>query len=486
MPMTTAMQEKKAPAPKPLRLDGRTEKEVRRSFGLDPARISFAESPEVEAMGARAVARGNVISFAPGEFTPGTAEGRMVLGHELEHVRSQADGEGPMTGGVLEEPSFEAAADRAGAAFASGSLTSAGPVDAGALAGQSAPAQMLGRKKKAAAPVPAYEPMSPEEGQSIFEGGARMSSGNNLHRRYMPVMGNALDRYNAFLNSGEAKKLGKKHDPNADVMRRFSGGTGALATKGLLYDDSTIKSADKIFDIVSDLVDEPEFQNYVRDLFANEGGANYDRVRETDQAQPGDSHFSQYMMGTLAVKGLDPTAPAGMKRRNDIFSKHKDPKEAQRIYNKANDNIESQSSMMTKAAAILSKGEDLRRIDIEQIPEELRPFIGRYESIRQRVLQTGMPAVRPEVMGKLSDEERALAQPAAAAPTEAAPAEESRYVSPGYLSAKHWKTGAAEPMTERQQEVMSRWLGSSGEAAPAPKKKSRNPFKKLWSKIRGT
>lgn len=70
--------------------------------------------------------------------------------------------------------------------------------------------------------------------------------------------------------------------------------------------------------------------------------------------------------------------------------------------------------MMTKAAAILSKGEDLRRIDIEQIPEELRPFIGRYESIRQRVLQTGMPAVRPEVMGKLSDEERALAQPAAA------------------------------------------------------------------------
>ncbi|WP_417019001.1 DUF4157 domain-containing protein, partial [Anaerotruncus massiliensis (ex Liu et al. 2021)] len=108
MPMTTAMQEKKAPAPKPLRLDGRTEKEVRRSFGLDPARISFAESPEVEAMGARAVARGNVISFAPGEFTPGTAEGRMVLGHELEHVRSQAEGEVPMTGGVLEEPSFEA------------------------------------------------------------------------------------------------------------------------------------------------------------------------------------------------------------------------------------------------------------------------------------------------------------------------------------------------------------------------------------------
>lgn len=34
MPMTTAMQEKKAPAPKPLRLDGRTEKEVRRPSAL--------------------------------------------------------------------------------------------------------------------------------------------------------------------------------------------------------------------------------------------------------------------------------------------------------------------------------------------------------------------------------------------------------------------------------------------------------------------
>ena len=144
--MMTSNKQKTRTAPvKPLRLDGRTGKEVRRSFGLDPARLQIGESPEVEAMGARAVARGNVISFAPGEFAPGTAEGRAVLGHELEHVRGQAAGEVPMTGGVLEEPSFEAAADRAGAAFASGSLTAAGPVDAGALAGHSAPAQMKKR-----------------------------------------------------------------------------------------------------------------------------------------------------------------------------------------------------------------------------------------------------------------------------------------------------------------------------------------------------
>lgn len=158
------------------------------SFGLDPARISFAESPEVEAMGARAVARGNVISFAPGEFAPGTAEGRAVLGHELEHVRGQAAGEVPMTGGVLEEPSFEAAADRAGAAFASGSLTAAGPVDAGALAGHSAPAQMKkksyvdqirdiqipqARARKAGEKWRGY---SPENAKGIFEGGTRASA----------------------------------------------------------------------------------------------------------------------------------------------------------------------------------------------------------------------------------------------------------------------------------------------------------------------
>ena len=143
MPMAAEMQKKKANVAKPLRLDETTGTEVRRGFGIDPGQLELRESPEVRAMGARAVAQGNVIQFAPGEFSPGTAEGRAVLGHELAHVRSQALGEVPMTGGLLEEPGYEAAADRAGAAFAAGGLAASGPVDAGALAGQNAPAQGL-------------------------------------------------------------------------------------------------------------------------------------------------------------------------------------------------------------------------------------------------------------------------------------------------------------------------------------------------------
>ena len=196
--MTNSKQKTRTAPVKPLRLDGRTGKEVRRSFGLDPAQLQIGESPEVEAMGARAVARGNVISFAPGEFAPGTAEGRAVLGHELEYVRGQAAGEVPMTGGVLEEPSFEAAADRAGAAFASGSLTSAGPVDAGALAGHSAPAQMKkksyvdqirdiqipqARARKAGEKWRGY---SPENAKGIFEGGTRASANPIMKEAGLP------------------------------------------------------------------------------------------------------------------------------------------------------------------------------------------------------------------------------------------------------------------------------------------------------------
>ena len=141
-------QKKKNRPEKPLRLDESTQQEVRRGFGIDPGQLELGESPEVRAMGARAVAQGNVIQFAPGEFSPGTAEGRAVLGHELAHVRSQALGEVPMTGGLLQEPGCEAAADRVGDAFAAGGLAASGPVDAGALAGQNAPAQCIGRGRR--------------------------------------------------------------------------------------------------------------------------------------------------------------------------------------------------------------------------------------------------------------------------------------------------------------------------------------------------
>src|SRR5580658_3372630 len=44
----------------------------------------------VDAMGARALAVGSDIAFAPGEFNPGSAQGRGLLAHELTHTLQQA------------------------------------------------------------------------------------------------------------------------------------------------------------------------------------------------------------------------------------------------------------------------------------------------------------------------------------------------------------------------------------------------------------
>jgi hypothetical protein len=61
-------------------------------FGFDLSNVSFKESPEVSAMGAKAFAQGNVIKFAPGQFNPDTMTGKEMIGHELAHIVQQAKG----------------------------------------------------------------------------------------------------------------------------------------------------------------------------------------------------------------------------------------------------------------------------------------------------------------------------------------------------------------------------------------------------------
>jgi len=61
-------------------------------FGFDLSGVTFKESPEVSAMGAKAFTQGNVIKFAPGQFNPDTMIGREMIGHELAHVVQQAKG----------------------------------------------------------------------------------------------------------------------------------------------------------------------------------------------------------------------------------------------------------------------------------------------------------------------------------------------------------------------------------------------------------
>ncbi|MCL2400645.1 MAG: DUF4157 domain-containing protein [Defluviitaleaceae bacterium] len=92
------------------------------------------ESPEVAKMGAQATAQGNIIRFAPGQYNPNTIEGRRVLGHELNHVREQAQGKiKPNVEGtnIHFDPVNEAASDRAGEEFANGMLNDVAPVSIG-------------------------------------------------------------------------------------------------------------------------------------------------------------------------------------------------------------------------------------------------------------------------------------------------------------------------------------------------------------------
>ena len=89
------------------------------AFGADLSAVKLYESEAVGDAGARAVARGASIAFAPGLLDFTSFGGQALLGHELSHVVSQARGEA--TGrGFLDDHALEARADREGAMAAAG------------------------------------------------------------------------------------------------------------------------------------------------------------------------------------------------------------------------------------------------------------------------------------------------------------------------------------------------------------------------------
>jgi len=94
---------------------------VQSQFGFSPESIRIKESPQIADMGAKAMAQGNIISFAPGKFDPYTESGQSLIGHELSHIVQQAKGLGSNIEGsnIHYNPSSESASDAAGRAFAS-------------------------------------------------------------------------------------------------------------------------------------------------------------------------------------------------------------------------------------------------------------------------------------------------------------------------------------------------------------------------------
>lgn len=134
-----------------LSLDEAMAGRMQQQFGIRMDQVELRESSQVDAMDARAFAKGNVVQFAPGQFQPDTEQGRQLIQHELAHVAQQA------RGGILADvPGFNVNADEGLERQADmGDLTAStgAPASLSGLSAETAPVQGLfdGLKKKFAA-----------------------------------------------------------------------------------------------------------------------------------------------------------------------------------------------------------------------------------------------------------------------------------------------------------------------------------------------
>ncbi|PHV04045.1 hypothetical protein CSQ96_27760 [Janthinobacterium sp. BJB412] len=87
-------------------------------FKADFSDVRIYQGPQAQSIGAHAFTMGSSIYFAPGQYSPDTARGQQLLGHELTHVLQQRAGRvrAPQGGGtvVVNDHALEAEADRMG------------------------------------------------------------------------------------------------------------------------------------------------------------------------------------------------------------------------------------------------------------------------------------------------------------------------------------------------------------------------------------
>ncbi|MCG8421417.1 MAG: DUF4157 domain-containing protein [Proteobacteria bacterium] len=89
------------------------------ALGMDFSAVRVHEGLQATAMGALAYTRGTDIHFAPGQYRPYSQRGQELLGHELAHVRQQAEGRVRATTqmkgmGLNDDVALEREADMAG------------------------------------------------------------------------------------------------------------------------------------------------------------------------------------------------------------------------------------------------------------------------------------------------------------------------------------------------------------------------------------
>ena len=128
-----------APLPRPL------QSRLERSLGTDLSSVRVGEDPAVAAMGARAVAAGTEIRFAPGAYDPESEAGQQLIAHEVVHLTQQAEQPVAATTAVGDiavnaDPGLERDADQVAARALRGETGTdgAGPLRA---AGDGAPVQ---------------------------------------------------------------------------------------------------------------------------------------------------------------------------------------------------------------------------------------------------------------------------------------------------------------------------------------------------------
>ena len=98
------------------------------ALGMDFSTVRIHQDVTAERIGARAFAQGPDIYFAPGAYRPYDRAGQALLGHELQHVRQQAEGRVRATRQFAglhlnEDHSLEAEADRLGVFAARGGIS---------------------------------------------------------------------------------------------------------------------------------------------------------------------------------------------------------------------------------------------------------------------------------------------------------------------------------------------------------------------------
>jgi len=104
-------------------LDGATRGHMEAAFGADLSSVRVHHGGRASELGALAVAHGEDIHFAPGQYDPGSASGRELIGHEVAHVMQQRAGRtasAQCKGGVAVDAGLEAEADLLGARAARG------------------------------------------------------------------------------------------------------------------------------------------------------------------------------------------------------------------------------------------------------------------------------------------------------------------------------------------------------------------------------